>query len=200
MNRRLLPFASALMTVLLLVIVSTWLNQTTKPNRSVYRPPTDLYGPSDEVSLSELATFANNLNYTLYLPTELPAKLELTAIYIKEGPFSVMVVYSAEGNKEYHTAELTIEIIKTDLPPTYEQVQAWTENSEDQMALKINDWVVRVNEKASTGADEEHRKKYGDYQLLAYVWIEDYQYLINAPTLTTDEVLQLIRGMSLQTL
>lgn len=163
----------------------------------------DFYHFSREVSLSELVQVADKLDIKpLYLPSALPHGLQLTAIYLKDGSFIAIVVYSAEGNKDYKTAELTIEIVP--IPPgmempTYEQLQAWAENPEAKasmpQALIVNDRPVMVYKRAYTGGHEERRAKYGDYTLAVRVWIGGNDYLISAPTLTLDGASQLVQSI-----
>lgn len=161
--------------------------------------PADFYGCSKEVSLNELIEVANKSNFSLYLPCELPNSLELITTYLKETPFIAIVVYSAEGNKDYKTAELAIEIAPSPCSPTYEELVAQTENSEYETALMINGWPVLVNEHASAGGNEEFRQKYGAYSLLVMTWIDGMQYLISCPTLSPEEAIQLIENMILIT-
>ncbi|MFX0199407.1 MAG: hypothetical protein ACFFCW_25070 [Candidatus Hodarchaeota archaeon] len=196
MGRRMIPFGAALATVIVLLAllaVTTWLDYNSS---NIGEGPADFYGTSREVSLSELVQVADKMDVMpLYLPSALPSGFKLTAIYLKDGPFIAIVVYSAEGNKDYKTAELTIEFTPTSTPPTYEQLRAWAEESEDEMALEINGWPVRVLEKAATGGDKEHWEKYGAYQLLVFAWIEGINYTISPMTLTSDEAIQLVRSM-----
>ena len=72
--------------------------------------PQDFYETSRNVSLNETINVANQYNLSLYLPSELPDDFECTAIYLKDGPFIVIVVYSAEDIVDYKTAELVIQI------------------------------------------------------------------------------------------
>lgn len=163
----------------------------------------DFYAIAREASLSELVQVADKTGNLLYLPSALPPGFKLTAIYLhedeslKEGEilfFIAIVVYSAEGNTDYKTAELGIQIV-SGARPTYKQMQAWAEKSKYVTVLRINDWPVRLNERASTGGDEERRAKYGEYQLLVEVWIKAIEYTISPMTLTPDEAIQLVRSM-----
>ena len=97
--------------------------------QSVSHEPMDFYATSREVSLGELVDFADKYDISLYLPSELPNNLKLTAIYLKDGPFVAILVYSAEGNKDYKTAELTIEIIPTSDTPTLNELESRAESS-----------------------------------------------------------------------
>ena len=194
--RRTIPFGAALVIVIALLAL-----YSAEPD---INGVVDFYAIAREASLSELVQVADKTGNSLYLPSALPPGFILTAIYLhedeplKEGEtlfFIAIVVYSAEGNKDYKTAELSIQIAPSLLPPTYEQMQAWAEKSKYVTVLKINDWPVRVNERASTGGDEERRAKYGDYQLLVRVWIKAIEYTISPMTLTPDEAIQLVRSM-----
>jgi len=191
--KRAMPFGAALVTVIALIALLAF--SSAEPD---IEGIVDFYATSREVSKSELVQVANKLDVTpLYLPSELPPGFKLTAIYLKEGPFIAMVVYSAEGNKDYKTAELVIEIAPTEMEmvPTYEQLRTWAEVSVYKKALEINGWPVKVNERASTGGDEKHVAKYGDYQLLVEAWIEGIGYTISPMTLTPDEAIQLVQSM-----
>lgn len=198
MRRRSIPLGAALATVIvLLAFSSVWFHHTTD---SVTSGPMDFYHFSRDVSLSELVQVADKWDVMpLYLPSALPPGFQLTAIYLMEGPFVVIVIYSAEGNKDFKTAELGIEIVPAGMVPTYEQLQTWAERPEAKasmpQALVINSWPVMIHERASTGGHEERRAKYGDYSLVVTTWIEGNEYLIGAPTLTPDRVIQLVRSM-----
>ncbi|MFX0138949.1 MAG: hypothetical protein ACFFDN_35235 [Candidatus Hodarchaeota archaeon] len=155
----------------------------------------DFYGTSREVSLEELIEFAKEKDISLHLPSELPRTLKLTAIYLKEGPFIAILVYSAEGNKDYKTAELTIEICYSGSQPTIDELESQIWNTLHECVMEINDWPVEINERAYSGGITEFRNKYGDYTLLVDVYIDGYRYGINAPTLTKDDAIQLVGSM-----
>ena len=199
MGRRTIPFVTTLATVIVLLALSSafYLHTTELPAFGIE----DFYAISREVSLSELVQVTVKLAVPLYLPSTLPSGLKLTAIYLKEGPFIAIVVYSAEGNKDYKTAELTFEIVPTEVEmvPTYAQLQSRAENPEAKelkaQALEINGWPVMIYARASTGSIEVRRAKYGGYALQVMTWIERNEYLIGAPTLTPDEAIQLVRSM-----
>ncbi|MFX0197270.1 MAG: hypothetical protein ACFFCW_14185 [Candidatus Hodarchaeota archaeon] len=198
--KRVILFWATLVTVIALFAFAAWLYYPTELNME---KPQDFYAVSREASLSELIQMADkNSSVTLYLPSALPPGFQLTAIYLSEGAdgyFIAMVVYSATGNKDYKTAELVIQIAPSLLSPTYEQLQTWVKDPKAKeigaRALEINGWPVRVDERASTGGDEEHVAKYGEYQLLVEVWIEGINYTISPMTLTPDEAIQLVRSM-----
>jgi hypothetical protein len=124
----------------------------------------------------------------------LPNNLELTAIYFKED-FIAIVVYSAEGNKDYKTAELGIEICGSEAK-TLDQIESMIRNPLFETAREINGWPVLIN-KMTYSNIQEFRQKYGDFTLSGRVWIDGYRYIIVAPTLTTDELVQLIGNMEL---
>ena len=107
---------------------------------SNFSKPLVIYGTSREVSLEMMLETAKNYNLSIYLPREVPKNLELTSIYLKESLFIAIVVYSAESNKDYKTAELTIEIAPVDLKwiPTYSEPQSEAAESQDKTAMEIN--------------------------------------------------------------
>lgn len=63
-----------------------------------------------KVSLDDNTKVVEEAGRTIYPPSKLPHGLKLTAIYFKDGPFIAIFFYSTEGNKDYKTAELTIEV------------------------------------------------------------------------------------------
>jgi hypothetical protein len=71
--------------------------------------------------LNEFVGFMEKNDFSLYLPSVLPNDLKLTFIYLQESPFIGMVVYSAEGDKDYRTAELVFEIAPAQLVPTLDE-------------------------------------------------------------------------------
>ncbi|MFX0138950.1 MAG: hypothetical protein ACFFDN_35240 [Candidatus Hodarchaeota archaeon] len=163
-----------------------------------------MYGPApfyDEntknIPVSEFVDFAEKSGFSLYLPSVLPNDLELKAIYLKESPFIGLVVYSAEGNEDYQTAELVFQITPANPVPTLDELESEAKNSPYFSVSTINGWLVFFMERASSGGNREFREKYGDYTLVVRVWIDELEYRINAPTLTTDELTQLIRNMEL---
>ncbi|KKN29938.1 hypothetical protein LCGC14_0838920 [marine sediment metagenome] len=201
MRRRDKSFMRALVILVFLFIGASWLLINMKGSDIIHEPA-DFYGTSDEVSLKYMVKVANDYNYLIYLPSELPNNFKLTAIYLKESPFIALIVYSAEGNKDYKTAEFVIQISPSpsEISPTFNELKAEAETSEYRIALEINSWPVRVNEKADSGADKALRRKYGDYILLAEVWIDEMVYSLSAPTLKTEDIEQLVGHMSLLTL
>ncbi len=161
--------------------------------------PADFYGTSRDVSLNETIIVAKQYNLSIYLPSELPDDFECTAIYLKDSPFIVIVVYSAEGNIDYKTAELVIQISPAGSPPTYSELESIAASMLFTTAVEINSWPILVNEKASTGGEVETRKKWGDYFLLVTAYIEGMRYMINCPTLTTNEALLMVEKLHLVT-
>jgi hypothetical protein len=196
MRRKTKNILEALAILITLLVCASFLSNTSNPK--VGQPP-DFYPISREVSFNEFIEEAYKANVSVYLPSDLPNNLELVAIYLKEASFIAIVVYSAEGNKDYKTAELTIEIAPLTSPPTYEELVSQVEDSPYETALEINGWPVLVNEKASTGGNEETREKYGDYLLLVIVWIDGMRYMISCPTLSTNESVQLVGNNRLLT-
>ena len=176
-------------------MLATSLLNTTKP---YHGEPADFYGTSRDVSLSEMVDVAKQFNLSIFMPSELPNNLELAIVYLKDSPFIAIAVYSSEGNKDYKTSELTIQITPSTSPPTYDELIFQVKNSESETALKINNWSVLVNEKADAGGDIETREKYGDYILLTTVWINEMRYMISCRTLITTKAIEMIRSMQLQ--
>ena len=156
----------------------------------------DFYVISREVSLNEMIEKGNEYNLSIYLPAEIPDNLELTAIYLRNWSFLAIVVYSAEGNKDYKTAEFVIQITPTSDTPTYEEISAEAGNSADVLALEINGWPTIIYERASSGGNIETRDKWGNWLLLVRLWIEGIRYNLVAPTLCTDDVIEVIENMS----
>ncbi len=180
----------------ILFFVSLWISGTILniPERGT---PADFYGVSREVTLEELIEDAHIYNQSLYLPLDLPANLNITAIYLKYGAFLAIIVYSTDGNKDYKTAELTIQVsISYDIP-TYESLQEMATNSDYESAIQINSWNVYINERANSGGNEEFIAKYGDYTLLVMSWIEGCAYTMNCPTITKNQATDLIESMEL---
>ncbi len=174
-------------------IVASWSISSISPR--LISIPADFYGTSKEVNINEFTTYLNKTNLTIYLPSDLLDKYEMTAIYLKESPFIAIVVYSAESNKDYKTAELTIQIAPAPSIPTYNELSSNIKNPEFEKAYEINDWPVLVNERASSGGESSFIAKYGEYTLLTMIWIEGNNYFINSPTLITAEVIILVENM-----
>ena len=146
--------------------ITSWTLSLISPG--IFSEPPDFYGTSKEVSLEEMIEVADKKNLTLSLPSELPKNLELTAIYLSESSFIAIVVYSSKGNKDYITAELTIQITHPNpiWIPTYNQLQSEAEQSQDKTAMEINTWPVMIYENADIGGESETREIYGDFTLL----------------------------------
>lgn len=196
-TRRQKSFLEAMVILVAFFIVASWSLNAAYPIFA--HSPLDFYGTSKEVSLDEMVEVASKFNLSLYLPSELPNNLELTAIYLKDGPFIAMVVYSAENNKDYKTAEFVIQIAPSESSPTYDSLKSEADKSEYRTALEINGWPVLVDDKADSGGEAEFREKYGDYVLLIWVWIDGMRYNLVAPTLNTNDAIQVVERMSLLT-
>jgi len=197
MRRRDRSFVIALMIIIALFTLASIFPNTTY--LEVTHDPADFYGTSREVSLEEMVEVAKRFDLSINLPNYLPNNLELTAIYLRDSSFLAIVVYSAEGNKDYKTAELGIQISPSlpEIIPTYAELVSEAEASEYKTALEINNWPVLINERADWGGNEESREKYGDYTLLVRVWIDGMEYNIGAPTLNVDAAVNLVSDMSL---
>ncbi|MEM1569627.1 MAG: hypothetical protein QXM89_03260 [Candidatus Bathyarchaeia archaeon] len=197
---RILVFASAFSTITIFAMLIVWpygLEYYRRPfgPEPISLDPGDFYSADcREVSLDELVKVVSEAGRTIYMPSKLPRGLKLTAIYLKDGPFIAIFVYSSEDNKDYRTAELCIEISPSGLPPLLlEELKSISPGYE--YVLKINNWLVRVEKDAYIGS-EELRRKYGkDRAPLAEAWIEGFNYLIGSPILTAEELLQLIQNM-----
>ncbi|MEM2960171.1 MAG: hypothetical protein QXU67_01040, partial [Candidatus Bathyarchaeia archaeon] len=116
---RILVFASAFSAIAIFAMLVFWpcgLEYYVAPFRT---EPVDFYDAGcREITLDELVKVVSEAGRTIYLPSKLPRGLKLTTIYFKDGPFIAILVYSAEGNKDYKTAELTIEVSPSGLPPS----------------------------------------------------------------------------------
>ena len=177
--------------------IASWTLSLISPG--IFSEPADFYGTSKEVSLEEMIEVADKKNLTLSLPSELPKNLELTAIYLSESSFIAIVVYSSKGNKDYITAELTIQITHPNSIwiPTYNQLQYEAELSQDKTAMEINAWPVMIYENADIGGESETREIYGDFTLLVNLWVNEIGYLYCAPTLTVNEAILIVGSMTL---
>ncbi|TKJ20919.1 MAG: hypothetical protein CEE42_14440 [Promethearchaeota archaeon Loki_b31] len=187
--------SASLLTIL--IFASTFLITLNTNNINTTPTPPDFYATSKEVNISEFTNYLKKNEIAVYLPSDLPNKFEMTAIYLKESPFIAIVVYSAESNKDYKTAELGIQISRAKSIPTYNDLSSNIIHAEFEKAFEINGWPVLVNERASSGGESSFIAKYGEYTLLTMVWIEENQYFIVSPTLTTAEVKVLVENMSL---
>ena len=187
--------SASLLTIL--IFASTFLITLNTNNINTTSIPPDFYGTSKEVNINEFTNYLKKNEIAVYLPSDLPKKFEMTAIYLKESPFIAIVVYSAESNKDYKTAELGIQISRAKSIPTYNELSSNIINAEFEKAFEINGWPVLVYERASSGGESSFIAKHGEYTLLTMVWIEENQYLIVSPTLTTAEVKVLVENMSL---
>jgi hypothetical protein len=195
---RVLVFAAAFSTITvfaLLLFYPCGLEYYVAPFHS---EPVDFYAAGGRgVSLDELIKFVGEAGETIYLPSKLPRGLKLTAVYFKDGPFIAIVVYSAEGNKDYKTAELTIEISPSSLPPS--SLEELKSISTHDYVLEVNGWPVGIKKDAHV-FEEEFIKKYKTNRALwAEVWIKGSSYTFNysilSPTLTVEELIQLIHDM-----
>ncbi|MEM2849340.1 MAG: hypothetical protein QXI36_03585 [Candidatus Bathyarchaeia archaeon] len=192
---RILIFASAFSTTVIFAMLVFWPCGLEYYVAPFSINPGDFYGAGcREVSLDEFVKVVSEAGRTIYLPSKLPRGLKLTTIYFKDGPFIAIFVYGAEGNKDYKTAELCIEISPSGLPPS-SLAQLKSISPDYDYVLEINKWLVRVKKDAYIGS-EELRRKYGrDRAPLAEAWIEGFNYLIGSPILTAEELLQLIQSM-----
>ncbi len=163
-------------------------------NNYVSQPP-DFYYTSQQVTFDEFTEYIKNNEIVVNLPSLLPEGYKLTAIYLKKSPFIAIVVYSTDSNKDYKTAELTIQISYATQIPTCDELVSNIQNGEFEKVYEINNWPVLVNEKASSGSEASFIAKYGEYTVLTIVWIEEIQYVINSPNLTTTNIITLVQEM-----
>ena len=167
---------------------------------AVHHSIPDFYAVSREVSLDELLEAAEERNLTLYLPSSLPEGFELTAVYLGEHEHLLAVlVYSAEGDEDYRTAELCVEVSEYAggyKPPTLEELKASTNLGPGDRVLEVNGWPVVAYAKAYGPDSPEFVRKYGRYTHLVVVYTEECRYMISSPVLTLEELLQLVRSMT----
>ncbi len=180
--------------VITLFILSSWFISMNTFEGSHGGP--DFYTISKEASLNEMIDIADDYNLSIYLPSEMPKNLKLTAIYLRNWSFLAIVVYSAEGNKDYKTAEFGIQIVPERFSPTFDELRTEAEESKYKIALEINGWPAIINEKAYAGGNVETREKWGDWLSLANVWIGGVRYDFVAPTLNTDDLIKVMECMS----
>ena len=160
---RAFPFGAALATVIILISLSAAVYlQTTEPEPSSFEDATysnpDFYTFSREVSLSELVQVTEKQgDLPMYLPSVLPSGLKLTAIYVDDaGMLITIVVYSAEGNKDYKTAEQYFQTahlqvsVKGPLP------------GEDKWARRMRSLVAHL-EKAMALEDLEGKRRLSEW-------------------------------------
>ncbi|MFW9905433.1 MAG: hypothetical protein ACFFFH_13920 [Candidatus Thorarchaeota archaeon] len=189
MKKSIIPIVMALTTVIILIVLSLAIAPNRDPMLSY---PPDFTRTSVQVSLDELLNVVDNQNFSLYLPSKLPKDLELTNIYLKVKPFIAIVVYSAEGIKDYREAEfgIGIERIGTDFTPSYEELQSQFDKTEDVTVLKINDWPAIVRENVHLRSE-----KYGDYASIVEVYIEGNLYTLAGPNLSSDDLISIGQSM-----
>ena len=155
---------------------------------------------AEEVSLQELVDFMAAGGKKLYLPTELPEGLELTAIYMKDGPFVAVLVYDREGVKDPALAELVIQVAPG--PEYYgmsvdEYVRGYEEIFPEGRieVLEINGWPVFIDKEAPVYRPRKIAK-FGNTILTATVWIDGIEYTIGLPkTYTVEQLKALIQSM-----
>ena len=185
-----------LISVGILLVISIFISVTIQTNPK-HGSIQDFYAVSREVILEDFIEEAHNYNQSLYLPLDLPANLKITAIYLRYKAFLAIIVYSADGNKDYKTAELTIQVSISYNPPTYESLQEMVTNSDYESAIQINSWNVYIDERARGSSNEEFKAKYGDSTLLAMSWIDGCTYTMNCPTITKNQAIDLIESMEI---
>ncbi len=219
MSHKVIPFISALLTVVFLFAFTVPLKASPSPAKVIsspgyfeetiqelpppdFHPIADFTRVAERVSLQELINYMAEHGMTLYLPTQLPNGLKLTAVWLKDGPFVAMIVYDRHAETDPYLAELVIELYPTpltayggrsELEKHLKEVYG-DEYGKRIKTLEVNGWFVVIDEKAPCGAPRTV-EKFGPYVLYVRVWIEEVEYRIVAHTLTVEEVVQLIQNM-----
>ncbi|TFG23954.1 MAG: hypothetical protein EU533_02630 [Promethearchaeota archaeon] len=192
---------SFLINIIILLALGTFLSTLLNSSGNTnFSSPPDFYATSQEVDLNEFSDFLEENEYTVYLPKSWPNDYKLTAIYLKKDPFIAIVVYSAELNKDYKTAELTYQISIVTSTPTHEELSQDIQDPSIETVYEINGWPMLLNEEASSGGESSFVDKYGEFTVLTMLWIESCQYMINSPNLTPEEVITLVENMSTKSL
>jgi len=186
---------------------------------SYWIPPRALMSPYEkfsrgfrESSLDEVLETVSAHNITLYLPTELPDGLELTAVYIsksydmeeyflsrhnpKRPLFSAYFVYSSVGDKNVCTAELRIGVMEYPawfvdqyLEETLQDLRRAAENGtqrEGERILIVNEWPIK--DRGRYEVDSTYR--YG-----LEVWTKHCIYRVSSSILTSDQLIDIVESM-----
>ncbi len=189
MKSRLLPYIAALITVALIASLTLTLTRTPEAFEAPTVPhgmPADFTRVAEEISLQEFLEIAKENGFTVYLPTWLPDDMELTAVWFKYGLYPIaIVVYDSHGEEDPYLAEFSIQIIPTPCLPVTP--------TEDSIVLEVNGWQVIIKKAHLTVPREI--AKFGEYALVADVYIDGVWYSICAPTLTVEEVIAIIQSM-----
>jgi len=166
--------------------------------------------PSDEqpVHKSETASFESKstrvtkeefnqkyrqleLNYLL--PTKIPEKMELSAIYMKDDnqtPRITILTYSKTSIVNISTAEMTLEIFPAE-GIIFDESQAkgdFIEINGHEAYYDTNAWV----------GHEEYREKYGDRATVVNIYVKPYSYLFRfEPDISQDEIYDILKSLEI---
>ena len=189
-----MPLIMAVVTITIVIIIGLSNAFQYSSHEPIKHGVPDFTHISKQINLDELLQEANNQSISIYLPSEVPNDLELTNIYFRANSFLAIVVYSAEGNKDYRIAEFGIQIfhLGKDYTPSFEELQSKHEMNEDESVLLINTWPVLIYEKAQFRDD-----RYGEYAPLVEAYIEGIQYTLAGPNLSSDDFVFIIKSMVL---
>ena len=196
MKAKLIPFIVALLTVAL--IASFTLPNCVLTKESPREPPYyreyDFTRIAEEVSLQELIEYMAEHGATLYLPTQLPDGLEITAVYLKRGPFVAVIVWDSHGNKDPATAELVMQVSPGE-PPSLERLKELYYRK-NEYVLEINGWPVAIKMDVPV-MNLRSREKRGETAPVIYVWIDGIRYSIGGDPklLTLGQIEELVQSM-----
>jgi len=128
------------------------------------------------------------LNYLL--PTKLPEKMEISAIYMKDTPRITVLTYSKTGIVDISTAEMTLEIFPAE-GIIFDESQAKGD------FIEINGHEAYYNTNAWVG-HEEYREKYGDTATVVNIYVKPYSYLFRfEPDISKDEIYDTLKSLKI---
>jgi len=104
----------------------------------------------------------------LILPTWMPKNMELRNIYFLG---SAILVYSDQDTRDYRADNITIQISKSTLSPTYETLGKYTSGE----VVKIGEMNIVILENAAPDHWMEQR---GQRPILIYFWYKGFYYII----------------------
>ncbi len=204
---RAIPFIAALITVVLVMSlgltsmriaertqdeVITERSQEKTVTGALDAPPTFDPVPfvyvADEITLEELVRIAKKWdNVTIYLPTQLPDGMKLTAVWFKYGVYPIaIVVYDSHGEKDPRYSEISIQIVigYPDFRTLYNESKL----------TEVNGWPAMIREKVPL-RDPKAIARLGNYIAVVDVWIDGSWYSIAAAGLTVEEVMVIVQSM-----
>lgn len=198
MKKNIFPLIAALVTVIIILgIYSNFLEGMIVENPDMSGPPPGIDKNLEEVTMEEMLTTAANRSVPIYLPSQLPKNLEITAVYMSTKTFRIIIPFNSNSDKNYHTAEFYIGITQDSSPPTFSEMQTWAEGKETETALFISGWLIYLIENASISIPER-REVYGETQFTADAYRDGIEYTFVMATLTMDEFIDIIYCMVLE--